>query len=192
MYLKLVKPVFDFFSSLIGLVFILPFIIIISITLFFQYRGGNPFFLQKRVGQYGNHFTIFKLRTIDSAGNISRFSKFLRGYKIDEFLQLINILKGEMSVVGPRPDIPGYFDLLQGDERKILNLKPGLTGYASLKYFNEEKILSQENNPEHFNDYVIFPEKVKLNLWYYHHISFWLDVKIIIKTLILPFSKSNI
>lgn len=188
MYLKLVKPIFDFFSSLIGLVFLLPFIIVIGVALFFQYQGSNPFFLQKRVGQYGNQFTILKFRTINANGKVSRFSKFLRKYKIDEFPQLINILKGEMSVVGPRPDLPGYYDLLQGEERKILKLKPGLTGYASLEYFNEEEMLAQQNDPEYFNDYIIFPEKVKLNLWYYHHISFWLDLKIIIKTLILPFS----
>ena len=157
-----------------------------TLLLIFQYKADTPFFLQKRIGQYGREFTIFKFRTIDSNGSISKFSKFLRKYKIDEFPQLINILIGEMSFVGPRPDLPGYYDLLQGEQRQVLNLKPGLTGYASLKYFKEEEILSKQMNPEYFNDYVIFPEKVKLNLWYYHHISLWLDLKIIIKTLILP------
>lgn len=94
-----------------------------------------------------------------------------------------------MSFVGPRPDIAGYYDLLIGEKRKILNLKPGLTGYASLKYYNEEEILSRLESPKQYNDNIIFPEKVQLNLWYFYNISFLLDLKILLNTAILPFIK---
>jgi lipopolysaccharide/colanic/teichoic acid biosynthesis glycosyltransferase len=132
-------------------------------------------------------FTIFKFKTINSKGEISSFCRFLRKYKLDELPQLFNILKGEMSVVGPRPDIPGYYDKLAGNNRKLLKLKPGLTGYASINFFNEEYLLKTVENPKEYNDEIIFPKKVQLNLWYLENISFALDLKIIFKTLILPF-----
>lgn len=146
--------------------------------------SSTGIFLQKRVGQFGRIFTIYKLRTINSeTSQISNFGRFLRKSKVDEIPQLFNILMGEMSFVGPRPDIAGYYDILKGEDRKILELKPGLTSEASLKYADEEQILASKKNPLEFNDTVIFPDKVKMNLDYYYHQSLFLDIKIIIQTI---------
>lgn len=114
---------------------------------------------------------------------ISAWGSFLRNSKLDELPQLFNILKGDMSFVGPRPDIPGYYNLLQGENRKILTLKPGLTSEASIKYKDEEELLAQQENPLAYNDHIIFPDKVKMNLEYYHQRSFWGDLGIIFKTI---------
>lgn len=118
---------------------------------------------------------------------ISPIGSFLRKYKIDELPQLLNILKGEMSFVGPRPDIEGYYDKLTGEERKILELKPGLTSEASIIYRNEEELLAKQNNPLKYNDEVLFPEKIRLNLDYYYNRSIFLDLKIILRTLLTLF-----
>jgi lipopolysaccharide/colanic/teichoic acid biosynthesis glycosyltransferase len=156
---------------------------------------GSFIFKQERIGQYGKKFYIYKIRTMTendgsnifvTTANDERilpFGRWLRKTKIDEIVELINVLKGEMSFVGPRPDVPGYADLLQGSDRKILELKPGITGPASLKYINEEEILAQVENPQQYNDEVIFPDKVKINLDYYHNRTFWGDIKIIFKTI---------
>jgi lipopolysaccharide/colanic/teichoic acid biosynthesis glycosyltransferase len=186
MYLKLGKPLMDFVLSLFGLVLLAPFLILIWILLFFIHKS-NPIFFQIRVGQHGNLFTVYKFKTLKENGQSHSFLKLLRHTKIDELPQLINVLKGEMSLVGPRPDIPGYYDLLEGEYRLVLKLKPGLTGYASLKYVNEEYLLSQQEEPLKYNDEVIFPEKVKLNLYYYENVSLLLDLKILMKTVLLPF-----
>ena len=140
---------------------------------------SNGFFLQERIGQYGKKFTIYKLRTLHSqTHHLSCWGKFLRNYKIDELPQLLNIIKGEMTLVGPRPDVPGYADLLEGADPEILQLKPGITGLASLKYRNEETLLASMPNPQEYNDTVIWPDKVRLNLLYLKNKSFWLDIKI--------------
>ena len=145
---------------------------------------SSGFFIQERVGQNGIPFLIYKVRTIHQNKNkISKIGAFLRKSKFDELPQLINVLNGTMSVVGPRPDIPGYYDKLVGDEKLILSLKPGLTSEASLKYWNEEELLSQEEEPLKFNDKVLFPDKVKMNLDYYYNHSFLGDLKIIWKTI---------
>ncbi|WP_353085145.1 sugar transferase [Flavobacterium sp.] len=145
---------------------------------------SNGFFLQERIGQYGKKFTIYKLRTLHSqTHHLSCWGKFLRNYKIDELPQLLNIIKGEMTLVGPRPDVPGYADLLEGDDRKILLLKPGITGLASLKYRNEETLLASMPNPQEYNDTIIYPDKVRLNLLYLKNKSIWLDLKICFFTL---------
>lgn len=115
---------------------------------------------------------------------ISRFGKFLRTRKLDELPQLYNILKGDMSFVGPRPDIAGYYDTLKGEDRKILDLKPGLTSDASIKYKNEEEILAEQKNPLKYNDEILFPDKVRMNLKYYYTRTFWRDIKIILRTII--------
>ena len=113
---------------------------------------------------------------------------FLRSSKLDELPQLLNVLKGEMTLVGPRPDVPGYADLLQGDDRIILTLKPGITGLASLKYRNEEQLLAQQPNPKQYNDEVIWPDKVRINKWYASNRTFLIDLQIIFYTLIpIPF-----
>ena len=140
---------------------------------------SNGFFLQERIGQYGKKFAIYKLRTLHSqTHHLSCWGKFLRNYKIDELPQLLNIIKGEMTLVGPRPDVPGYADLLEGADREILQLKPGITGLASLKYRNEETLLASMPNPQEYNDTIIWPDKVRLNLLYLKNKSFWLDIKI--------------
>jgi len=113
----------------------------------------------------------------------------LRKYKIDELPQLFNVLIGQMSFVGPRPDIPGYYDLLEGENRKILELKPGLTSEASLLFFNEERILANIENPLEYNDNVIFPQKVALNLKYYNERGFFVDLCLIFKTISFLFTK---
>ena len=156
---------------------------------------GNFLFKQERVGQFGKIFQIYKIRTMKSAGSnknfvttanddrILPFGKWLRKTKLDEIVELINVLKGDMSFVGPRPDVSGYADALQGSARKILELRPGITGPASLKYINEEEILAQVDNPQEYNDNIIFPDKVKINLHYYHNRTFWGDIIIILKTI---------
>ena len=106
----------------------------------------------------------------------------LRKYKIDELPELWNVLIGDMSFVGPRPDVPGYADNLKGEDREILKLRPGITGPASLKYRDEEELLAKQANPQEYNDNVIYPDKVKINLYYLHHYSFIMDIKMIIAT----------
>lgn len=158
--------------------------------------NGNFLFMQDRVGQYGKIFQIYKIRTMKSScknnenfittandERILPFGKWLRKTKLDEIVELINVLKGDMSLVGPRPDVSGYADALQGSARKILELRPGITGPASLKYINEEEILAKVDNPQQYNDEIIFPDKVKINLDYYHNRTFWGDIKIIFKTI---------
>lgn len=158
--------------------------------------NGCFLFKQERIGQYGKIFKIYKIRTMKSNGDnnnnfvttsnddrILPFGKWLRRKKLDEIIELVNVLKGEMSLVGPRPDVAGYTDKLEGDDRKLLELRPGITGPASLKYINEEEILAKVNNPQQYNNEVIFPDKVKINLDYYHNRTFWGDIGIILKTI---------
>jgi lipopolysaccharide/colanic/teichoic acid biosynthesis glycosyltransferase len=179
----IIKRIFDFVLSLIGLFLTGPIIILLIIVSSIDTNSFGLFF-QKRVGQYGKLFTIFKIKTVEPvSGAISAWGRLLRKSKMDELPQFFNILIGDMSFVGPRPDIPGYYDLLENENRLILNLKPGLTSESSLKYSNEEMLLSQQENPLLYNDSVIFPDKVKQNLAYYYHRSFFLDWKILIKTI---------
>ena len=176
------KQVFDFLVSLLMVVLISPVLLIIIILAAIDTKS-NGVFKQNRVGQYGKLFVILKIQTIDCDRNISKIGHFLRKSKLDELPQLINVLKGEMSLVGPRPDIPGYYDQLIGDDQKLLQLKPGITGLASLVYRNEEEILALQENPEKYNDEVLFPDKVRLNLQYLKDYSFWMDLKILWHTL---------
>ncbi|MBP6128211.1 sugar transferase [Flavobacterium sp.] len=144
---------------------------------------SNGFFTQERIGQHGKSFLIYKLRTLHSKTNKTSFwGRMLRKTKLDEFPQLLNILKGEMTLVGPRPDVAGYADKLEGADRIILNLKPGVTGLASLKYRNEEQILSQQTHPQHYNDEVIWPDKVRINKWYAQNRTLIMDLQIIFYT----------
>ena len=146
---------------------------------------SNGFFTQKRIGQHGKSFHIYKLRTLHSKTNKCSFwGRMLRITKLDELPQLLNIVKGQMTFVGPRPDVPGYADKLVGEDRIILQLKPGITGLASLKYRNEEQILFQQPNPQHYNDEVIWPDKVRINKWYAQNRTFIMDVQIIFYTLV--------
>lgn len=177
------KRLFDFIFSLVFLL-LFGWVIVVGYILASIDTQSNGFFLQKRVGQYGKLFTIYKLQTIHpKTQKISAIGQFLRKYKVDELPQFINVLMGNMSVVGPRPDIVGYYDKLEGEDRKVLNLKPGITSLASIKYANEEYLLSTQKEPLKYNDEVIFPDKVKMNLDYYYNRNFWMDLKIIIKTI---------
>ena len=182
----MLKRLFDIVFSFTALI-LFSWIILISWVFAAFDTKSNGLFFQKRVGQFGKLFTIVKLRTIrkdkEGVATISSVGAFLRNSKLDELPQFINVLLGDMSVVGPRPDIEGYYDCLEGEERKILELKPGLTSEASLKYFNEEQILALQENALEYNDRVLFPDKVRLNLQYYYNQTFFGDVKIIIKTL---------
>jgi lipopolysaccharide/colanic/teichoic acid biosynthesis glycosyltransferase len=159
-------------------------------------RTGRPlFFKQKRVGKDGRLFTLLKFRTMCvnndsntiSAGKdyrITREGAFLRKWKLDELPELLNVLIGDMSFVGPRPDMPAYASGLTGQDRKILRLRPGITGPATLKYLNEEEILARVKDPVKYNDEVIFPDKVKINLKYVEQYSLSEDIKLIYYTLI--------
>lgn len=192
---QFVKRVFDlFFSSLGLLIFIIPILVLMVLAGFSTKKFGM--FRQVRVGEDGKLFKIYKIRTmkvdipkedfitLKNDDRITPFGKVLRKYKLDELPQLINIIVGEMSLVGPRPDVPGYADNLVGEDRIILTVKPGLTGSATLKFKNEENLLSKQKNPKKFNDEVIWPEKVKLNRQYIKEWSLFNDIKCIVKTII--------
>ena len=178
------KRLFDIFFSMIGLVLSSGFIVLFYILATLDTRQ-NGLFSQQRIGQFGKPFTIYKLRTygLSTEKPVSRFGAFLRNSKLDELPQLWNVFLGNMSFVGPRPDIAGYYDVLEGENRKILELKPGLTSLASIKYANEDGLLAQQENPLVYNDTVVFPDKVKMNLAYYYNHSLFGDIGIIWKTL---------
>lgn len=177
------KRVFDFSVASILLILLLPVFLITWILCAWNTQS-NGFFFQTRIGQYGKPFHIVKFRTYHRLTHlISPIGNSIRKYKLDEIPQLFNIIKGEMSLVGPRPDVPGYYDALSGIERDVLKLKPGLTCEASIKYWNEDELLSNQANPLEYNDQVIFPDKVKMNLDYLAKQSFFEDIKIIFKTI---------
>ena len=190
----MIKRLFDIIFSLVGIVFLLPIFIVVSILIKID-SLGPIFFLQKRIGLNGDIFKIIKFRTmrvnhnnslaitLENDVRITRIGKILRKYKIDEIPELINVLIGDMSLVGPRPDVPGYADLLKGNNRNILKLRPGITSRASIKYANEEQLLLNQNDPIAYNNDVIFPDKVKMNLNYYENNNIWIDIKIIFATL---------
>ena len=191
-----IKYLFDKIMALIGMVILFPFMLIIFIIHKIVMPKGKFLFLQERIGQYGKPFRIYKIRTMKddvddnnvfvTTANDKRilpFGKFLRKTKLDEIVELVNVLKGEMSLVGPRPDVAGYADKLTGEDRKILELRPGITGPASLKYINEEVLLAKVDDPKKYNDEIIYPDKVKINLEYYYNRTFWEDIKIIFKTI---------
>lgn len=176
------KRFFDFLLSLFSLI-ILGWVILF-LTLFSAIdTHSSGVFCQDRIGRYGRVFKIYKMRTMHKqTGKISVYGRFLRKFKLDELLQLFNILKGDMSFVGPRPDIHGYYDLLKGENRQILQLRPGLCSRAALKYINEEEILASKENPLDYNDTVIFPDKLRMNLEYAHNHSFGKDLRILFAT----------
>jgi lipopolysaccharide/colanic/teichoic acid biosynthesis glycosyltransferase len=188
------KRIFDLFFTLIGLPFLLPFLAIIALMIKLE-DGGPIFFIQRRIGYKGKPFYMWKFRTmvIDAekkgslitVGNdprITRVGYFLRKYKLDEFPQLLNVLKGEMSLVGPRPEVEKYVVLYNSEQRKVLDIIPGMTDPASIKYVNENEILAQANDPEKIYIDKVMPEKIKLNLEYAEKATCWSDFLIIIKT----------
>lgn len=192
------KWIFDRVVSLLGLICLCWLYPLVAILIKIKMPGGPAFFCQKRVGKGGKLFTIHKFRTMtvrkaneivtgvaaSETNRITPFGEKLRKYKIDELPELWDVLIGNMSFVGPRPDVPGYADKLQGDDRDVLKLRPGITGPASLKYRDEEEILAKVDDPQKYNDEVIYPDKVRLNCYYYHNYSFWKDIEMIIATVL--------
>lgn len=188
------KRIFDIIASLLGLLIVLPILGIVALSI--KIVMGDPvIFRQNRSGREGKLFTIYKFRTMtfNHNGNsitvkgeqrITPLGEFLRKYKLDELPELWNILKGDMSFVGPRPDVPEYMIKLVGEERLILKLRPGITSPASIKYYNEEAILASSSEPLKYYNEVIWPEKVRLNLEYFKSRSFFGDIIIIMKTII--------
>ena len=189
------KRSMDVMGSILGLTLtswiILPAFLAASID-----TRSNGFFRQERVGRHGKVFKVIKLRTMRSVQGldttvttgkdqrITALGKFWRKTKIDELPQLINILLGQMSFVGPRPDVPGFADKLQGDDRIVVGVRPGITGPATLKYRDEETLLASINDPERYNREVIWPDKVRLNKEYIQNWSFYQDLKYIWKTVV--------
>lgn len=191
----LLKYLFDRICALLGLIVVSPLLLVVAVLIKVRMPDGPILYTQKRVGKDGKLFTIYKFRTmrvgndqssVSVAGEsrITPLGEKLRRYKIDELPELWNVLIGDMSFVGPRPDVPGYADCLTGDDRRILRLRPGITGPASLKYRNEEYLLAQQPNPQEYNDQVLFPDKVRLNKYYLDHYSFAKDLQMIFCTIL--------
>lgn len=214
----MLKFVFDKVVSLVGLIVLSPVLLIVALLIKWK-MPGPILFRQQRVGRYGRIFTVYKFRTMtvkaeasvasrnseatsiasQEQSRITPLGEKLRRYKLDELPELWNVLKGDMSFVGPRPDVPGYADQLQGEDREVLLLRPGITGPASLKYRNEEDILEAVDEAlqkgrsglpmgittvQEYNDNVIYPDKVLLNRYYLHHYSFIKDIKMIVCTVL--------
>lgn len=189
------KYLFDRVVSFVGLLFLWPVLAVVAVLIRVKMPGGPVIFKQQRVGRNGKLFTMYKFRsmTVSHSGSsvsvagesrITPLGAKLRRYKLDELPELWNVMIGDMSFVGPRPDVPGYADSLTGSDRDVLKLRPGITGPASLKYRNEEEILASVDDPVKYNDEVIFPDKVRINLYYLNHQSFWTDIKLIICTVL--------
>jgi lipopolysaccharide/colanic/teichoic acid biosynthesis glycosyltransferase len=189
-----IKSVFDYVTVIFFIPFWVPLLIVLAVIIKVCEPAYPVFFLQTRIGKNGIPFKMIKFRsmipnrssnTITSKNDkrITRLGSFLRKRKLDELPELLNILNGTMSLVGPRPDVPGYADNLKGEDRLVLKLRPGITGPASLKYSNEEELLARMENPKWYNDNVIFPDKIKINLNYYHNHNLWLDITLIFQTI---------
>ena len=205
----ILKFLFDRIVALIGLLFLWPLLIVVAVLVKIKMQDGSVIFTQKRVGKDGKLFTCHKFRsmavkhngsTVSVAGDarITPLGAILRHYKIDELPGLWDVMIGNMSFVGPRPDVPGYADKLEGDDRVVLKLRPGITGPATLKYRLEDEMISDyvakkqkegDTRPvqkiaEEYNDKVIYPDKVRINKYYYEHYSFIKDIQIIICTVL--------
>mgnify|MGYP001419077442 FL=1 len=212
----LLKFLFDRVVSFIGLLLLWPLLIVMAILIKIKMPGGPAFFTQKRLGKNGKLFTCHKFRsmtvkhsgsTVSVAGDsrITPLGATLRHYKIDELPGLWDVMIGNMSFVGPRPDVPGYADRLEGDNRIVLKLRPGITGPATLKYRLEDEMISEyvaqkqkegdirtaQEIAEEFNDRVIYPDKVRINKYYYEHYSFIKDIQMIFCTVLGKNMKYN-
>jgi len=192
--MKIVKYIFDRMMAFFGLLFLWPILLIVAILIKCQ-MPGPVLFVQPRVGRNGKVFQCHKFRsmTVGHGGSsvsvagearITPLGAKLRRYKLDELPELWDVLIGNMSFVGPRPDVPGYADKLQGEDRIILTLRPGITGPATLKYRNEEELLATVENPQQYNDTVIYPDKVRINRYYAEHYSFIKDIQMIFCTVL--------
>ena len=205
----ILKRLFDIVASFCGLLILWPVLVVTAILIKIKMPGGPAFFCQKRVGKDGNLFTCHKFRSMTVKHNgssvsvsgdsrITPFGAKLRHYKIDELPELWDVLIGNMSFVGPRPDVPGYADKLEGEDRDVLKLRPGITGPAPLKYRLEDEMISEyvakrqaEGDTRdsqviavEYNDTVIYPDKVRLNCYYYRNYSFWKDIEMIFATVL--------
>lgn len=191
----IIKYFFDRIVSFVGLLLLWPILIVVAVLIRMKMPGGPVIFKQKRVGLNGKLFTMYKFRSMTVAhggssvsvageARITPLGAKLRRYKLDELPELWNVLIGDMSFVGPRPDVPGYADLLLGDDRRVLLLRPGITGPASLKYRDEEELLAKVEDPVKYNDEVIYPDKVRINIYYLDHYSFIKDIQMIICTVL--------
>ena len=203
------KRLFDILASFFGLLILWPVLVVVAILVKVKMPGGPAFFCQKRVGKDGKLFTCHKFRTMvvrhsGSSVSVSRDSRItplgakLRHYKLDELPELWDVLIGNMSFVGPRPDVPGYADKLEGSDRDVLKLRPGITGPATLKYRSEDEMIAEyvsqkqaagDTRPAQdiaveYNDTVIYPDKVRLNCYYYRHYSFIKDIEMIFATVL--------
>lgn len=187
------KRLFDFAAALAGLVVLSPLMLVLAVLV----RATSPgpaLFIQERVGRQGRIFRCAKFRTMGAGAQaqgtvttaadarVTPLGRWLRRWKLDELPQLWNVLAGRMSFVGPRPDVPGYADRLQGDDRRILELRPGITGPATLLFRDEERLLALAKNPQTFNDAVVYPEKVRLNREYLETGNFWRDLGYVFAT----------
>lgn len=203
------KWIFDRLVAFVGLLFLWPVLLVVAIMVKIKMPGGPALFCQKRVGKGGKLFTCHKFRsmtvqhngsTVSVAGDnrITPFGATLRHYKLDELPGLWDVMVGNMSFVGPRPDVPGYADKLVGNDRDVLKLRPGITGPATLKYRLEDELISEyvankqaegdvrsmQEIATEYNDTVIYPDKVRLNCYYYHHYSFIKDIEMIFATVL--------
>lgn len=203
------KWIFDRVVALIGLLVLWPVLLIVALLVKLKMPGGPAFFVQKRVGKDGKLFNCHKFRTMTMKHNgstvsvagdsrITPFGAVLRHYKLDELPGLWDVLIGNMSFVGPRPDVPGYADALTGEDREVLKLRPGITGPATLKYRLEDEMISEyvaqkqtegDERPmqeiaTEYNDKVIYPDKVRINRYYLHHYSFIKDIEMILCTVL--------
>ena len=188
------KRAFDLFFAVLGLLAVWWLILLAWIVASIDTRS-NGFFVQKRVGRNGKIFWVVKIKTMRPVAEIDTtvtrrgdpritpLGAFFRRTKIDELPQLWNVLFGDMSFVGPRPDVPGFADKLQGEERVMLSIRPGITGPATLKYRNEEELLAAQDDPEAYNRDVIWPDKVRTNLQYIQEWSLWNDCCYIFRTI---------
>ena len=193
---KIIKRIFDIICSGLGLIVLSPFLLFIAIRIKME-SDGPVLFKQIRVGENGREFKILKFRTmvVDAeklgrqitVGNDSRITKiggFLRKYKIDELPQLINVFKGDMSLVGPRPAVPRYVNMYTKEQRRVLDVKPGITDLASIRYRDENELLGKAENPDEFYINTIMPDKLALNMEYINKSNIFLDIYIILKTIL--------
>src|ERR1035437_540637 len=191
----MLKRIFDIIFSLIGILILLPFFVLFAILIISD-SGFPIFYSQKRVGRNGIDFPLLKFRTMKKGSDkkglltigekdsrITNSGYFLRKYKIDELPQLFNVLIGNMSLVGPRPEVRKYVEIYNAEQKKVLSVKPGITDYASIEYANENEILSKSENPEQLYINEVMPAKLKLNLKYIAEKSFVTDLEIIFKTI---------
>lgn len=192
--MKVLKYIFDRLMALLGLLLLWPVLLVVAILIKIH-MPGPVFFIQQRVGKGGKLFPCHKFRSMSVNHNgssvsvagearITPLGAKLRKYKLDELPELWDVLIGTMSFVGPRPDVPGYADKLQGEDRIVLTLRPGITGPATLKYRNEEELLATVKDPIRYNDEVIYPDKVRINRYYAEHYSFIKDIQMIFCTVL--------